>query len=175
MSSKILPGPGTAPFLLPAFQSSPGSQNAFRRRSMQADYDVRGTLHATGNYFFLPNGGKPEEIDGTQIFEEGVDRRQARDEEAQGWYAEERPLGPEGQEPQTGDCDRAVGGEGQGQEGAEEGGQEAQGFEEKDGEEAEGEEVEAVVLATAVIASEAKQSIAPHAETWIASSLFSSQ
>jgi hypothetical protein len=34
--------------LLPAFQSSPGSQNACRRRSMQADHDVRGTLHATG-------------------------------------------------------------------------------------------------------------------------------
>jgi hypothetical protein len=30
----------------------PGSQNAFRRRPMQADYDVRGTLHATGDYFF---------------------------------------------------------------------------------------------------------------------------
>ena len=46
---QILPGPGTAPFLLPAFQSSPGGQNAFRRRSMQADDDVRGTLHATGD------------------------------------------------------------------------------------------------------------------------------
>ena len=58
---KVLPGPGTAPFLLPAFQSSPGSQNAFRRRSMQADWDVRGTLHATGDYFFCQTeeaGGK---------------------------------------------------------------------------------------------------------------------
>ncbi len=51
--------------------------------------------------------------------------------------------GSEGQEPQAGDCDRTVGGEGQGQEGAEEGCEEAEGVEEKDGEEieAEGEEV----------------------------------
>jgi hypothetical protein len=105
---------------------------------MQADDDVRGTLHATGDYF-LPNGGKPEEIDGTQIFEEGVDRRQARDEEAQGWDAEERPFGQEGQEPQTGNCDRTVGGEGQGQESAEEGVEETESVEE------EGEKVEEVV------------------------------
>src|SRR4029453_14801777 len=72
---------------------------------------------------FLPNGGRPEE---SQIFEEGVERRHARDEEAQGRYAEEWPLGPQGQEPQTGDGDRTVGGEGQGQEGAEEGLQETQ-------------------------------------------------
>jgi hypothetical protein len=110
---------------------------------MQADDDVRGTLHATGDYF-LPNGGKPEEIDGTQIFEEGVDRRQARDEEAQGRYPEERPLGQEGQEPQTGDCDRPVGGEGEGQEGAEEGLEETQGDEEKGGEEVETEVKEVV-------------------------------
>ena len=91
---------------------------------------------------FLPNGGKPEKSNGTQIFEEGVERRRARDEEAQGWHAEERPLGQEGQEPQTGDCDRTVGGEGQGQEGAEEGREETEGYKEKDGEEveAEGEE-----------------------------------
>ena len=37
--------------MLPTFRSSPGGQNAFRRRSMQADCDVRGTLHATGDYF----------------------------------------------------------------------------------------------------------------------------
>ena len=61
----------------------------------------------------------------------------ARDEEAQGRHVEERPLGQEGQEPQAGDCDRTVGGEGQGQEGAEEGIEEAQGFEEEDGEEVE--------------------------------------
>jgi hypothetical protein len=91
---------------------------------------------------FSPNGGKPEKSDGTQIFEEGVDRRQARDEEAQVRYAEERPFGQEGQEPQAGDCDRTVGGEGQGQEGAEEGFEETEDFEENS-EEAEGEEVEA--------------------------------
>ncbi|MEH2519818.1 hypothetical protein V1279_005391 [Bradyrhizobium sp. AZCC 1610] len=90
---------------------------------------------------FLPNGGEPEKSDGTQIFEEGVDRRQARDEKAQGWYAEERPFGQEGQEPQTGDCDRTVGGEGQGQESAEEGFEETQDFEEN--KETEGEEVKA--------------------------------
>jgi hypothetical protein len=92
---------------------------------------------------FSPNGGKPEESDGTQIFEDGIDRCQARDEKAQSWHAEERPLGPEGQEPQTGDCDRTVGGEGQGQEGAEEGCEEAEDREEEDGEkvEAEGEAV----------------------------------
>jgi hypothetical protein len=92
---------------------------------------------------FLPNGGKPEKSHGTQIFEEGVERRRSRDEKAQGWHIEERPLGQEGQEPQTGDCDRTVGGEGERQEGAEEGLEEAEGFEEKDGEEveAEGEEV----------------------------------
>ena len=88
---------------------------------------------------FLPNGGKPEKSNGTQILEEGVDRRQARDEEAQGWHAEERPLGQEGQEPQTGDCDRTVGGESQGQESTEEGCEEAEGFEEEDGEEVEAE------------------------------------
>jgi hypothetical protein len=87
---------------------------------------------------FLPNEAKPENSDGTQIFEEGVGGCRARDEEAQGRHVEERPLGQEGQEPKAGDCDRPVGGEGQGQEGAEEGIEEAQGFEE------EGEEVEAI-------------------------------
>ena len=28
----------------------------------------------------MPNGAKPEESDGTQIFEEGIERRQAHDE-----------------------------------------------------------------------------------------------
>src|SRR5206468_6892358 len=55
-----------------------------------------------------------------------------------------RPLRQEGQEPQAGDCDRTVGGEGQGQEGAEEGGQEAEGGKEESEEvEAEGEAVAA--------------------------------
>jgi hypothetical protein len=109
---------------------------------MQADDDVRGTLHATGDYFFAKRR-KAGENHGTQIFEEGVERRQSRDEKTQGWHAEERPLGQEGQEPQTGDCDRPVGSEVEGQEGAEEGLEETQGDEEKGGEEveAEGEEV----------------------------------
>ena len=38
--------------MLPAFRWSPGGQNAFRGRSMQADCGVRGTLNATGDYFF---------------------------------------------------------------------------------------------------------------------------
>ncbi|UPJ47625.1 hypothetical protein IVB30_30805 [Bradyrhizobium sp. 200] len=113
---------------------------------------------------FLPNGGKPEESDGTQILEEGVDRCQARDEEAQGRHVKERPFRQESQEPQTGDRYRSVGGEGQGQEGAEEGSEEAQGFEEKDGEE-KSEEGEAVEPVTAVIASEAKQSMYRQAQT----------
>jgi hypothetical protein len=87
---------------------------------------------------FSASEGKPEKGNGTKIFEEGIDRCRTRDEEAQGWYAEERRFGPEGHEPQAGDCDRTVGGEGQGQEGAEEGLEEAEnGFEEKDGEEVE--------------------------------------
>jgi hypothetical protein len=118
---------------------------------MQAEYDVQGTLHATGDYF-LPNEAKPENNDGTQIFEEGVGGRRARDEEAQGRHVEERPLGQEGQEPKTGDCDRPVGSEGQGQEGAEEGIEKAQGFEEGV-QEKDGEEIEAIARALLTISS----------------------
>jgi hypothetical protein len=108
---------------------------------------------------FLPNGAKPEKSNGTQIFEEGVDRRQARDEEAQGWHAEERPLGQEGQEPQTGDCDRTVGGEGGGQEGAEEGCEEAEGFEEEDSEEVEAEDEEVARSLTELLHARADQDV----------------
>ena len=87
---------------------------------------------------FSPSKGKPEKGNGTEIFEEGIDRCRTRDEEAQGWHVEKRPFGPQGHEPQAGDCDRTVGGEGQGQEGAEEGLEEAEGCEEG------GEEVEAL-------------------------------
>jgi hypothetical protein len=84
---------------------------------------------------------KAGESNGTQIFEEGIGRRRPRNEETQGRHAEERPLGQEGQEPQAGYRDRAVGGEGQGQEGAEkgieEGIEEAEDVEEKDREEVE--------------------------------------
>jgi hypothetical protein len=103
---------------------------------MQADYDVRGTLHATGDYFFAKRA-KPENSDGTQILEKGVDGCKADNEEAQGRHVEERPLGQEGQEPQAGDCDRSVGGESQGQEGAEEGIEKAQDFKEEGGQEIE--------------------------------------
>src|SRR3954465_3327550 len=76
------------------------------------------------------------EIDyGTQIFQEGFHRRQARNEEAQERYLEERSFGQEGQEPQAGGRDRPLRGARQGQEGAEE------SFEEtEDDQEAEGEE-----------------------------------
>jgi hypothetical protein len=93
---------------------------------------------------FLPDEAEPENSDGTQILEESVGGCRARDEEAQGRDVEERPLGQEGQEPQTGDCDRPVGGEGEGQEGAEEGLEETQGDEEKGGEEVETEVKEVV-------------------------------
>jgi len=74
---------------------------------------------------FLPDEAEPENSDGTQILEESVGGCRARDEEAQGRYVEERPLGQEGQEPQASDCDRSVGGEGERQEGAKEGIEEA--------------------------------------------------
>jgi Family of unknown function (DUF6496) len=47
--------------LLPAFDV-PGDQNAFRRPSMQADYGVRGTLHATGDYFFTRTTSRRKEM-----------------------------------------------------------------------------------------------------------------
>ena len=68
---------------------------------------------------------------GKKILEEGIRQRQARDEETQGRQAEERPLRPQGQEPQAGDRDRPVGSAGQGQEGAEEGIEEEELFEEE--------------------------------------------
>jgi hypothetical protein len=113
-----------------------------------------GTSLGEGNCF------SPTEVShGTQIFEEGIRGRQARNEKAQNRYLEERPLRPNGQEPQAGDRDRPVGGEGQGQESAEESFDKARGGFEKDGEEIEegeeseeseeSEEVEAVTLVMA--------------------------
>jgi hypothetical protein len=79
---------------------------------------------------------------GTKVFKESIDRRQARDEEAQGGYVEERTFRPQGQKPQAGDRDWSVRGKGEGQEGAEESFEEAQDIEETEGvEEAQGEEV----------------------------------
>src|ERR1700733_1618678 len=52
----------------------------------------------------------------TEIFEEGVEHRRTRDEEAQGRHLEERPLRPHGQEPQAGDRDRPFRGAGRGRE-----------------------------------------------------------
>ena len=43
---------------------------------------------------FSPSEGKPEKGNGTEIFEEGIDRCRTRDEEAQGWHAEKRRFGP---------------------------------------------------------------------------------
>jgi hypothetical protein len=58
---------------------------------------------------------------GTKIFEESIGQGRARDEEAQGWNVEERPLGAEGQEPQAGNCHRSFRGEGGRKQGSEEG------------------------------------------------------
>jgi hypothetical protein len=90
--------------------------------------------------FFSPT----EESHGTQIFEESNRGRSARNEKAQNRYIEERPLRSNGQEPQAGDRDRPVGGEGQGQEGTEESFEVARGFEKDSEEIQESEEVEAV-------------------------------
>jgi hypothetical protein len=92
---------------------------------------------------FSPEG-EAGESNGTQIFEEGVERCRTRDEEAQGWDVEERPVGQESHEPQAGDCDRTFGGKGQGQKGTEEGLEEAEDREEKDYEEKDWKEIEAV-------------------------------
>jgi hypothetical protein len=67
-----------------------------------------------------------EQSDGTKIFKEGIDQREAGDEEAQGRDPEERSIGPQGQEPQAGDCDRPFRGAQEGCESAEEG-EKAQG------------------------------------------------
>jgi hypothetical protein len=58
---------------------------------------------------------------GTKIFEESIGQGRTRDEEAQGRDSEERPIRPEGQEPQAGDRHRAFRGEGGRKEGPEEG------------------------------------------------------
>src|SRR6266852_909783 len=73
---------------------------------------------------------------GTKIFEKGIRQSRARDEEAQGRHSEERPLRQESHEPQAGDRDRSLRGEGRGQESPEEGREKKEG-----GQEAEGEEV----------------------------------
>ena len=88
-----------------------------------------------------------ENSHGTEVFEDGIRQGRSRNEEAQGWYLEERAIGQEGQEPQAGDRDRSFRGEGRGSEGAEE------GFEEK------GQEAQSEALGLIVIASEAKQSM----------------
>jgi hypothetical protein len=72
---------------------------------------------------------------GTEIFEKGIRQGRARDEEAQGRDFEERPIGAQGQEPQTGDRHRSVRGEGGGKEGPEEGFEEEKGDQEAEGEE----------------------------------------
>jgi hypothetical protein len=88
----------------------------------------------------LPQPG--ENADGSKIFQEDIRRCQACDEEAQGRHAEERPVGPQGQEPQTGDRDRAFGSTRQRQESAEEGIQEENFQEENDKEAEEQQETE---------------------------------
>jgi len=74
---------------------------------------------------------------GPKIFEERIRQSGTRDEGAQRGDIEERPLGAEGHEPQAGDCDRSIRGEGCGGEGSEE----DQPDDQEDGQEAEGEKV----------------------------------
>ena len=59
-----------------------GGQNACRQRAMQADPELR---PMQGIAF-----SRTEESHGTQIFKEGIRRRRARNEEAQGRHIEER-------------------------------------------------------------------------------------
>jgi len=73
----------------------------------------------------LINSVPKENNHGTKILEEGIRLGQARDEEAQIRHVEERPLGQKGEEPQAGDRDRIVGGEGLRAEGPEEAVQQA--------------------------------------------------
>ena len=73
-----------------------------------------------------------ENYDGTQstqIFEEGIRQRRARDEEAQRRHVEERPVRSNGQEPQAGNRDRSLRGAGRRTQGAEEGNRPAAGQE----------------------------------------------
>jgi hypothetical protein len=57
-----------------------------------------------------------EECHGTKILEEGIGQSRTRDEEAQGRYIEERQVRQEGQESQTGNRNRSVGGKARGKE-----------------------------------------------------------
>jgi hypothetical protein len=52
-----------------------------------------------------------EECHGTKILEEGIGQSRTRDEEAQGRHIEERTVRQKGQESQTGNRNRSVGGE----------------------------------------------------------------
>src|SRR3954463_8460769 len=62
----------------------------------------------------------PEERNGAQILQGGVQESRTRDAQAQARYAEKRRQREEGEEPQAGDRHRAVGGAPRRQEGAEE-------------------------------------------------------
>src|ERR1700722_20747480 len=85
---------------------------------------------------------------GTKIFEKGLRRCRAGDEEAQGRDFEERPLGTESHQPQAGDRDRSFRGEGGRKESPEESGEEKKdGKEEKENhEEAKGEEAGSLMV-----------------------------
>jgi hypothetical protein len=60
-------------------------------------------------------------INGTEIFQEGFGRCRARNEEAQGRNAEERPIRQDGQKPQAGDRYRSFRGQSRRRESPEEG------------------------------------------------------
>src|SRR4051812_10937356 len=72
-----------------------------------------GTFLRYLDYFPATTGRKP---DGKEIFQGRVQKRRARDEEAQEGHVEERPLRQEGQEPQTSHRDRTFRGAQVGQE-----------------------------------------------------------
>src|SRR4051812_18529507 len=74
---------------------------------------TNGTFLHRPDYFPATTGRKP---DGKEIFQGRVQKRRARDEEAQEGNVEERPLRQEGQEPQTGHRDRTFRGAQIGQE-----------------------------------------------------------
>src|SRR5262249_48695943 len=86
---------------------------ARQTRSRLPEFHRLEQTRGCGNY--LP---EREVHNGTQILQEGIRESRSCDEEAQERHAEKRTLGAQGQEPQTGDRDRVVGGSARGQEGA---------------------------------------------------------
>ena len=100
-----------------------GRQEDKPTRKPESDIGCERGSAGPRNFLTLPRLFLPQPGDnhGTEIFQEGIGRRRARDEEAQGRDIEERPIRQEGQEPQTGDRDRSFRGPGRRRESPEEG------------------------------------------------------